>query len=476
MKIEIRNIGLLEQADVQLKGLTIIGGENDTGKSTVGKLLFAMIKAFSRYGQDLGEGRAVQIRKLISKENQYWKLLEATIDSTLDISVAGDKGSLYEKLKELESLINWFSENIDLLCDNSFFLNEELINETTDKVRAIIALLNDMKIRNKNLIKKKYLNVLYIDNYFLFVETFLEALQELLHLLSKPDNLSEIIPRALQKVLVSEFYSNINNKYVEKPATLIWQEEDKAIFQATIENNKVSKVDVQQQQLYFDDVIFIETPIYLQLFNVLKKAKTLLEFDDPKNTRFFDNGLLSLHIKDLIDKLGNAHYAELLAEANPLVDKITDIIQGKMRFNQGLEDFVFQKNKDKVTVKAQNTASGTKAFGIIQLLLGANILDKTSLLIIDEPEVHLHPKWQLQYADIITELVKNDIYVLITSHSPYLIEAIRFYSKEKGILDKFEVYLAEHTEKGTANIREVSNELSALYEKLTEPMMYLVSQ
>jgi hypothetical protein len=31
------------------------------------------------------------------------------------------------------------------------------------------------------------------------------------------------------------------------------------------------------------------------------------------------------------------------------------------------------------------------------------------MIVLDEPEVHLHPNWQLKYAEIITLLVKNNI-------------------------------------------------------------------
>ena len=41
MRIKLTNIGMLESADVKLDGLTVIAGENDTGKSTLGKTLFA---------------------------------------------------------------------------------------------------------------------------------------------------------------------------------------------------------------------------------------------------------------------------------------------------------------------------------------------------------------------------------------------------------------------------------------------------
>ena len=45
MRLYLKNIGMIKEADVKLDGLTVIAGENDTGKSTVGKSLFALLKA-----------------------------------------------------------------------------------------------------------------------------------------------------------------------------------------------------------------------------------------------------------------------------------------------------------------------------------------------------------------------------------------------------------------------------------------------
>ena len=59
MVFKINQIGAIEKAEVLLDGLTVIGGENDTGKSTVGKLLFAIVKGISRYEQDLNESNHV---------------------------------------------------------------------------------------------------------------------------------------------------------------------------------------------------------------------------------------------------------------------------------------------------------------------------------------------------------------------------------------------------------------------------------
>lgn len=48
MKLHIENIARIGKADVDIDGITIIAGSNNTGKSTVGKVLFAMFETFYR--------------------------------------------------------------------------------------------------------------------------------------------------------------------------------------------------------------------------------------------------------------------------------------------------------------------------------------------------------------------------------------------------------------------------------------------
>ena len=65
MDINIKNVGIVKEASVKLNGLTVIAGENDSGKSTVGKLIFAIVKAASRYEQDLNESKEQNIMKMM---------------------------------------------------------------------------------------------------------------------------------------------------------------------------------------------------------------------------------------------------------------------------------------------------------------------------------------------------------------------------------------------------------------------------
>ena len=45
MQITLKNINKIKEGTINLNGLTVIAGVNDSGKSTVGKMLFALPKA-----------------------------------------------------------------------------------------------------------------------------------------------------------------------------------------------------------------------------------------------------------------------------------------------------------------------------------------------------------------------------------------------------------------------------------------------
>jgi len=70
-------------------------------------------------------------------------------------------------------------------------------------------------------------------------------------------------------------------------------------------------------------------------------------------------------------------------------------------------------------------------------------------------------------AKIIVELVKNGVKILVNSHSPYIIEALKRYSEDEEIEDKTNFYL---TEDGYIKCQE---SLEGIFEKLAEPMREL---
>lgn len=61
MKLNIKNFAKIKEADIVIDGITVIAGENNTGKSTVGKVLFSVFNALSDIDQKISEERLKEI-------------------------------------------------------------------------------------------------------------------------------------------------------------------------------------------------------------------------------------------------------------------------------------------------------------------------------------------------------------------------------------------------------------------------------
>lgn len=61
MRLHIQNINKIKEADIALNGLTVIVGENDMGKSTIGRAFFSTIKAVSNTRSLSNESSATKL-------------------------------------------------------------------------------------------------------------------------------------------------------------------------------------------------------------------------------------------------------------------------------------------------------------------------------------------------------------------------------------------------------------------------------
>ena len=166
------------------------------------------------------------------------------------------------------------------------------------------------------------------------------------------------------------------------------------------------------------------------------------------------------YTKDLFDKLVFP-VENFSGIEDDLYQEINEIINGRIIFDTMEKDFVYLKNSNKIPIK--NTATGIKSFGLLQMLIRNNFINRKSILIIDEPEVHLHPKWQLKYAQIIIALIKSNVDIIVASHSPYMIEALKRYSDIAGLSKKANFYLSQDEK------IENENNLEEIFEILSEP-------
>ena len=166
--------------------------------------------------------------------------------------------------------------------------------------------------------------------------------------------------------------------------------------------------------------------------------------------------------KDLLDEKNNN--VEILEQIDLVLG------QGKFEYDKEKKQLKYKVSENASPLNIENIASGSKMFGLIYLLLKTGTLAKDSLLVFDEPENHLHPEWQIKLAKIIVTMVKNDFYVLLTSHSPTFIHALMKYGSECiERKNKVKFYLAEKVcEQNYSDLNEVED-VNRIFDNLTSP-------
>lgn len=111
-------------------------------------------------------------------------------------------------------------------------------------------------------------------------------------------------------------------------------------------------------------------------------------------------------------------------------------------------------------------ATGIKSLAILNILHDKGWLDAETLLIIDEPEAHLHPQWIVEYARILLLLSQRlRVRIVMTSHSPDMVNAIHTIGTSLGMGDKIGFYLAEEDaqEKFKFNYRSLGNKVGDIF-------------
>ncbi len=107
----------------------------------------------------------------------------------------------------------------------------------------------------------------------------------------------------------------------------------------------------------------------------------------------------------------------------------------------------YAENGLKQDITCRNIASGLKPFLMILRMVENGSLEAGRLLIIDEPEVNLHPTLQLKFARVLVLLnTELKINVLISTHSPYFLHAVDCYMEEQQNAENGRYCLTKETE------------------------------
>ena len=149
-----------------------------------------------------------------------------------------------------------------------------------------------------------------------------------------------------------------------------------------------------------------------------------------------------------------------------MIVELNSLLNGKFESNNN--SIHFKANDIAEPLDVRNLSTGIKSMAVIERCLSLGLIKEGSTLILDEPEIHLHPEWQLKYAEYIVILQKAlDLTVLITTHSPQFLRAIEVYTDKYEIMDRLNVYSIENEKIRNASYSEYG--ITEIYEKLSAP-------
>ena len=394
MKISVQNFGIISDASIEINGISLIAGPNDSGKSTIGKIFYSLVRGLNPDEDIFITEKNDTIRKF------YQNILRILRDDkNIDISIYQTNRINDEWISSIETLAENFvgTQKNQLLrfCKIIKYQNEIEFNS----------------IENKNI---------EISNYFL-----------------------------------TEFNDEIQPVFNDEKIT--------SIFIDDLEGTATLQYDFNPQlnkniNIFFNNSFFIESPslidnslqdsiLYEKRFSREKKSHLKFALANESNLTLDDDFQIT--------------------EIDRIISIISKIINGKLVVDD-FQGVVYEKEGHEINI--DNVALGIKGFGLIQLLLKNNQLNSRTLLIIDEPEIHLHPNWQVLYAEILVLLSKKlEIPILLTSHSPYFIEALKAFSEKYEFEEKTNFYFSQKSKDNlSAKIIDVSNDISPILMSISE--------
>ena len=374
MKLTVKNLGPIEEATVDLsKDLIVLTGQNNTGKTYLTNLIcgltdiqFPILSVVDNLINQLKEAGS-QIIKIDLKE-ELPKIIASELMRNLPEIFASSHSSIVNGMVKC----NFEKEDLDKL--ERAFLDAKTLGQMTN------------------------------DNW---------------RMAGRVDAFS-VIPSFKDGVLtynIKKYLIDDNGKFEEFIQSYLTASINSFMF-FFLPSVKYFSAERQGITLFHRDLTLINDKIFKQLIGS-KNASDLNGFLAKRISRFPLGVKKNLELIEEVDSSSQIvlkHFTQLIKELE------VDILKGKAIINKNGD--ILQKVRNiKEPLAIQLSSSSFKSLSLLSLYL-KHSAHEGDTIIIDEPELNLHPDNQRKIARFIGRLVNEGFKVIISTHSDYIIKEL----------------------------------------------------
>lgn len=376
MRFNFNKLGPIHEGEIELANLTVLCGKNNTGKTYITNSIYSYLTKW--------------------KELIDWSLPEILEKELYENAVASIDLNEFIVTK-LDSLTKKSAENLRNRLGNYFACSDTIFEETNFEI--------NIKLKDE-WIEREYDNDFRSSSGKVFLSIKKPSNSTIAEIISTEVDgapplyiLDDVISQTLISIVLS---TNI-------PTTFIASAErtGASIFKNELNFNKNQLVRMLTEMDSSPASKF-------HPYDLVRKFKRNYAISVEDNVEFIAN------LPDLIQSSSQTSFIN----NNPhLVRKFEEISGGKYQINKEGNLYFIPTASKRSKLGLGESSSAVRSLMIIWYWLNykSNVND---LLMVDEPELNLHPENQRKFAQFIAELVNAGIKVFMTTHSDYIIREL----------------------------------------------------
>lgn len=372
MQFELENVGLIDDATVTLADLTIICGENNTGKTYVTYALYGFLRSWRQILPLVIEERIEEVLKATPTQIDLHHLFTGHINEYLGKLAKHYTGGLPRVFASSQNFFDKASVKVSVPAELDFLdaQYQRAIKDATGN-KTVVSL---RKAKGSPILEILVADTAVVENRYGLLDFIAEAIADIVFAPHLPD------------VFIAS---------AERTGAAIFRKE------LDFARNRLV------QELGRHDNKNLRNP-----FHLLEQMEAGYPWPVQDNVDFVRQ------LED-IDK-----QVSPLVELHPnLMDAFDSVIGGSYKVVKGKGLYYQPKGSGQPRLSMSESSSSVRALLDIGFYLRCRA-KPGDLLIIDEPELNLHPVNQRALARLVARLVNHGILVFMTTHSDYIVKEL----------------------------------------------------